>query len=552
MTSRKIFWLGVALVVIAGLALATAGCGTTETGGASASPGGAAGGPKQGGTLTVGYQGEPTGLDPAIAYENEAWTIENMLYNGLIKYVGKSGEAGTEIVPDLAEAMPTISADSKTYTFKLRQGVKFAAPVSREVTADDFKWSFERMMKLPKAPATSLYETIVGATAYLSGKATGVSGFKALDKYTIEIQLTQPDATIMNKLAMPFTWVLPKEWVAKWGTHFNRHPLGTGQYIMKSWTTSKMVLDRNPDFFEPSKVYADQWVFDFTPTPSRQVLMIQKGDIDIMGNDVPPADLVRLQNDPKWKDYILSYPQIANAWTFYNIKYKPFDNKLVRQAINYAINRDKLVKLQSGAAMPNNQVYPDGLPGYEPNADYYPYDPAKAKELLAQAGFPNGFKTTYWCLNTDPFPKVAQSVIYDLNAVGIKTDLKLMEESAYWTANAAPAKGISIGFNDWYMDFPDPSDWIGLLYTKASTAPGGMNSGNWWDPRVEALYKQAEAMPPGSDRIALYTQMQQIIMEEAVVDPMFQFVGNPMYGPNLGGFYAHPVWLNNYIDYWRK
>ena len=351
---------------------------------------------------------------------------------------------------------------------------------------------------------------------------------------------------------MPFMYVIPKEQVAQWSKQFNRHPLGTGQYVMTSWTTSKMILDRNPDYFEPDEVYADQWVWDFTPTPSRQVLMIQKGDIDIMGNDVPPADLVRLQNDPKWGDYILSSPQIANAWTFYNMNYKPFDNKLVRQAINYAINRDKLVKLQSGAAMPNNQIYPEGMPGYEPDADYYPYDPTKAKELLAQAGYPNGFKTTYWCLNTDPFPKVAQSVIYDLNAIGIKTDLKLMEESAYWTANAAPAKGIAIGFNDWYMDYPDPSDWIGPLYSKASTEPGGMNSGNWWDQRVEDLYKQAEAMPPGEERIALYTQMQQIIMEEAVVNPMFQFVGNPMFGPNVGGFYVHPVWINNYIDYWRK
>jgi oligopeptide transport system substrate-binding protein len=551
MTTRRLLHLGLAIAVIAGLALAVAACGTTETT-SSASPAAAAGSPKQGGTLTIGYQGEPTGLDPAIAYENEAWTIENMLYNGLVKYAGKSGEAGTEILPDLAEAMPTISADSKTYTFKLRQGVKFAAPVSREVTADDFKWSFERMMKLPKAPATYFYETIDGATAYLNGKATDVSGFKVLDKYTIEIQLKQPDATILNKLAMPFMYVLPKEWVAKWGSHFNRHPLGTGQYLMTSWTTSKMVLDRNPDYFDPSKVYADQWVWDFTPTPSRQVLMIQRGDIDIMGNDVPPADLVRMQNDPKWKSYVLTAPIVANAYTFYNVKYKPFDNKLVRQAINYAINRDKLVKLQSGAAAPSNQIYPNGMPGYEPDANYYPYDPAKAKELLAQAGYPNGFKTTYWSLNTDPFPKLAQSILNDLKAVGIQANLKLMEESAYWTATAAPAKGISIGVTDWYQDFPDPSDWIGPLFSKASTEPGGMDAGNWWDPQVEALYKQAEAMPPGPDRIALYTQMQQIIMEDAAVDPMFQFVSNPMYGPNVGGYYIHPVWLNNYLDYWRK
>ncbi len=348
-----------------------------------------------------------------------------------------------------------------------------------------------RMMRLPKAPATFFYEGIVGAKAYENRKASDVAGVKVLDNYTLEFDLTQPDATFLNKLAMPFMYVLPKEWVAKWGDHFNRHPLGTGQYIMQSWSTSKMVLPKNPDFFDPSMQYADQWVWDFTPTPTRQVLMIQRGLIDIMGNRVAPADLVRVSNDPQLKNNLASAPYIALYYTFYNVKYKPFDNKLVRQAINYAINREKLVKLQSGAASVLNQVYPEGMPGYEPNADYYPYDPTKAKELLAQAGFPNGFKTTYWCLNTDPAPKIAQSITNDLQAVGIKANLKLMEESAYWTATAAPSTGIAIGYSDWYMDFPDPSDWIEPLFAKASTEPGGMDAGNWWDPQVEALSKQA-------------------------------------------------------------
>ena len=150
-----------------------------------------------------------------------------MIFNGLVKYASRSGEAGTQIVPDLAEAMPTISADAKTYTFKLRQGVKFAAPVSREVTADDFKWSFERMMRLPKAPATFFYEGIVGATGLRQRQGERRQRLQGRSTSTrIEIQLKQPDATFLNKLAMPFMYVLPKEWVAKWGTHFNRHPAG--------------------------------------------------------------------------------------------------------------------------------------------------------------------------------------------------------------------------------------------------------------------------------------------------------------------------------------
>jgi len=550
---KKTRWAVIALVLVVALALAVAAAGCGTSGGGSTSATGSAGTPKQGGTLTVGNQGEPTGLDPAIAYENDSWDLENMLYNTFLKYAGAPGEAGSKLVPDLAEAMPTISADGKTYTFKLRQGVKFAPPVNREVTADDFKWSFERMMKLPKAPATFFYEGIVGAKDYENGKAADVSGFKVVDKYTVQIDLVKPDPRFLNIVSMPFMYVVPKEWVTKWGAHFNRHPLGSGQYVMESWTAGqKMLLNKNPNYFDPSKVYADQWAFDFTPTPARQLLLLQRGQIDIMGNDVAPADLVRVSNDPKWKNNVASGPEIAFSYTFFNVKYKPFDNQTVRQAICYAINREKLVKLQSGAAAVLNQIYPAGMPGHEANATYYPYDPDKAKQLLAQAGYPNGFKTTYYCLNTDPWPKIAQSIINDLQAIGIKAGLKLMDEATYWTATSAPATGISIGFSDWYMDFPDPSDWIDPLFSKASTVTGGMNAGNWWDPQVEALSKQASTMPPSQARIDLYTKIQQIIMEKAAVDPMTQMVGNHVFGPNVGGYYLHPVWINNYIDYWKK
>jgi ABC-type transport system substrate-binding protein len=553
MTTRRLLWLGMALVVIAALALVAAGCGTTTGGGGGASASAAAGTPQQGGTMTVGYQGEPDGIDPAVNYTNEGWVIENMLYNGLVKFASAKGEAGTKIVPDLAEAMPTVSADGKTYTFKLRQGVKFAPPVNREVTADDFKWTLLRTIKLPNSGMPSFYTGIVGGQAYYDGKGKDVPGLKVIDKYTLEIDLEHADGAFLYKLAIPFGFVLPKEWVAKYGTHINRHPLGTGQYMMQSWTSgTKMVLVKNPNYFEPSKVYADQWVFDFTPTPSRQVLLVQSGQIDIAMNNVPPAEYVRVTTDPKWKNNVASQSGINVHYIFYNVKEKPFDNQLVREAICYAINRDKLVKLQSGEATALNQIYPIGMPGHEANADYYPYDPAKAKQILAQAGYPNGFTTTFWAHNTDPVPKIAQSIQNDLKAIGITANIQLMEENTYWSKITAPAAGVPIGYTDWYEDYPDPSDWIEPLFSKAATAKGGANSGNWWDPQVEALSAQAAAMPASPERIALYTKMQQIIMEKAACDPMFNTNDVIMFGPNVGGFYLHPMWITLMTDYWKK
>ena len=150
----------------------------------------------------------------------------------------------------MAVAMPVMSNGGKTYTIKLKPGILFQPPVSREVTADDFKYSFERMMRLPNAPGTYFYTNVVGATDYQAGKATHVAGYKALDKYTIQIDLEQPDLAFLNALTVDFCDPIPKEWVAKWGNRqVARHPLGTGPFMFESWTPGQeIVLARNPNY----------------------------------------------------------------------------------------------------------------------------------------------------------------------------------------------------------------------------------------------------------------------------------------------------------------
>ena len=190
------------------LALGLAACGTTpDEGGSSTAAGN--GTPVKGGTLTVTYQGEPTELDPAIAWELTSWSIERLTYQTFLTYASKPDEAGTQLVPDLATEVPSadnggISADGKTYTFHLKQGIKFAPPVNREVTAADFKYSFERMMVEPLAPATFFYEGVVGATEFMDGKAKDISGFRVVDDYTVQITLKEPEGSFLLAMTMPF------------------------------------------------------------------------------------------------------------------------------------------------------------------------------------------------------------------------------------------------------------------------------------------------------------------------------------------------------------
>ena len=192
MTRRSIRGGAVATAAVLGLvlvlALGLAACGTETGDGGSSSPSSSSDQPKQGGTLTLSYLTEPSSLDPAVAWNVIDWQIEHDIYQGFLQYAHESGQAGTELIPCLATEVPStdnggISADGKTYTFHLRKGVMFQPPVSREVTAADFKYSFERMMTEPRAPATSFYMGVVGADEYMKGKADEITGFKAVDDY---------------------------------------------------------------------------------------------------------------------------------------------------------------------------------------------------------------------------------------------------------------------------------------------------------------------------------------------------------------------------------
>ncbi len=185
----------------------------------------------------------------------------------------------------------------------------------------------------------------------------------------------------------------------------------------------------------------------------------------MLGDGIPAADYARTKQDPTWSKYTYDASEIATYYVFMNVNEKPFTDVKVRQAVNYAIDTARIQKLLAGQAKALNQIYPDGMPGHQADAEFYTYDPAKAKQLLAEAGFPDGFKVTFVGHNVDPFPKLAQAVQNDLKAVGIDASIKLMDKATYWDYISLPQSHAAIGLTDWYQDFPDPSDFIGPLFT---------------------------------------------------------------------------------------
>jgi ABC-type transport system substrate-binding protein len=549
-----------ALVAAAGLALLVAGCGSSSSGGGTSSSTANAT-PKMGGTLTAAYQGEPTGLDPAVAWELESWSIEHCIFNQLVTYAPAPG--APSLTTDIATEVPSvanggITNGGKTYTYHLRKGVMFQAPVSREVTAADFKWSLERMLNpkmSPRAPAGYLYASIVGVDALTAGKAAHASGIKVIDRYTLQINLTQPDYVFNDVMSLPFAAVLPKEWVAKYSNSaIARHPLGTGPFVFDHWSNGQeIVLKRNPNYFLPGHPYLDQLKFEFASSITTALLQLEAGKVDVLGDGIPSGQVVQVMANPTWKKQVTTAPQIAWYYVFMNVHVKPFDNVLVRQAFNYAVDTAKIQKLFYGQAQPLNQVLPVGMPGHIDGATFYTHDPAKAKQLLSQAGYPNGFSVTLYTHNVDPMPKLAQSIQNDLAQVGIKAQIKQLAKAPYWGLIESQKAKVPIGLTDWYMDYPDPSDWIGPLFSKsAATTDGSANDSWWWSPQVEALYAKALPMAPGPARSQLFEQMQRIIMQQAPTIPLYQPILTTMSSVNTGGFFTSIAWTYDFPAYWKK
>ena len=513
--------------------------------------------PQRGGTLVVAFQNEPQTLDPAIDFEGNGWAIEHAIFGNLLNYSTGPGAAGTTIIPDMATVVPTvanggITNGGKTYIFHIRPGIKFAPPVSREVTAADFVYSFQRMMSLPTAPAKGYYTGIVGLQAFLNGKAKTIAGYRATGKYTLEVDLQKPIATFLNIMEMPFSAPVAKEWVAKWGKQVGRHPLGTGPYVAAHWTASQdLLLTRNTNYTGTTAGYLDAIDFQFSITPTTAVLKVQSGDADLLGNYIPPASYPSLTVNPTWKSQVVAEPAIALDYLFFNETVKPFENVAVRQALSWAIDRAKIVKLLSGTGLPLNQIYPAGLPGHVDGAagNFYGYNPAKAKQMLAAAGFPNGFTTTLYSHNVAPWPTVIQSIQYDLSQIGVKANIKLLDEPSYWTLIGKKG-AVGIGLNDWWMDYPDPFDYVISLFSKSSAIDEGTNPSFWWNPKVETALVNAQVMTDPAARLVKFQQMQAYIMSQAPGLPLYQETVTTLHSKRTGGIYLHPVWIFDFEHYW--
>ncbi len=510
-------------------------------------------GQKQGGSMVVSFKDDIVTLDPAIGYDWQNWSIIKSIFDGLLDYVPGT----TKLKPQLAERFE-VSPDGTTYTFYLRKGVKFHN--GRELVAEDVKYSLERVLN-PKtqSPGQGFYTNIVGAKDVISGKAEHAKGIQVVDKYTVRIVLEAPDASFLHKLALNFAHVVPKEAVEKYGQDFGHNPVGTGAFKLKEWVLGqRIVLERNPDYFIPGRPYLDRIVFQIGLDPNVAYLRLLRGGVDILGDGIPSARFVEVMNNPDLRKLVAVGDQLHTGYVTLNVTKKPLDNKLVRQALNMAVNKERIVRIINNRASPANQVLPPLMPGYAKDYQGYPYDPQKAKALLAKAGYPNGFETELYVFNVDPNPRIAQAIQQDLAQIGVKVNLRPLSQATVIEAGGAgEAPMIWSGGMAWIADYPDPNNFYWPILSCVSAVPGGWNWARYCNPELDAMAAKADKMvqPDQAEaRIALYRDLFVKLMDDAPWIPIFNEKRFTMHSARVAGpeaIFVDPIHIPvNYEEVW--
>ena len=497
-----------------------------------------------GGAITVAYQNDIATLDPAIGYDWQNWSIIKSLFSRLLDY-----EPGTtNLVPDLATEMPKISADGMTFEFNMRDDVKFHN--GRLLVADDVKYSIERAVN-PKtqSPGAGFFASIEGFDDAAGGKSTNISGITVNSPTSITFKLSRPDATFLHVMAINFASVVPKEDAEKFGPDFGKNPVGSGAFKFTSWALGqKLTLDKNTDYYREGLPKLDQINFEVGVDPTVALQRLKNNEVDILGDSIPAANYIAEKENSDNEGLIIEGGQLQTGYVTLNVKIKPLNNVKVRQAVNHAIDKDRIVQILNGRADAANQPLPPSMPGYDTGYKGFAYDVTKAKALLAEAGLANGFSTELWTSNTDPNPRIAQSIQEDLAKVGIKASIKsLAQANVIEAGGSGKAPMVWSGGMAWIADFPDPSNFWGPILGCGGAVPGGWNWSQYCNKTLDAEAVKADAMtdPAKADeRQKLWGSVFTKAMDEAPWVPIFNEKRITMKSSRLGGdnsLYIDPV-----------
>ena len=472
-----------------------------------------------------------TSLDPAAASSFENILAVNQLYNGLVEMSDMLC-----VQPSIAKKWK-ISADGLTYTFNLNTNVffhdneYFKDGKGRKVIANDFVYSFNRLLDPKVSSATTLLTNI---------DQQNQNGFEAPNDSTFIIHLEKPFAPFLGILTMKYFSVIPKEVVNHYGDDFRRNPVGTGPFKFKMWNEgSKLVFVKNDNYFEFEGQYRlpylDAVSISFIKDKETSFLSFLKGDIDMVSgiDEIKTDEVLTVEGDLKDsyknKFKMQTQPFLKTDYLGFLIddklpisKNSPFLNKALRQAINYGFDRKKMVKYlhkNLGVAATAGFI-PPGLPSFdETKVKGYDYNPEKVKELLFLAGYPDGKGLPEITLSTtEQYLEIAEYIQSQLAEFGIKIKIDVQKASVF--KDAIANSKLNFFRKSWVCDYPDEENFLSLFYSK-NWSPKGFNYTHYSNPQYDVLYEKSQNELNDSTRRDYYQQMDQLLIDNAPVVPLY-------------------------------
>jgi ABC-type transport system substrate-binding protein len=474
----------------------------------------------------------PTTLDPAVAGDSVSWSYLIQIYSGLVRL-----DQRLEIVPDLAERWE-LSPDGRTYTFSLRAGARFHS--GREVEPADFKYAMERALS-PATKSSNVMQylgDVVGAADVAAGRATQLAGVRVVDARRLAIQIDAPKSYFLAKLTFPMAFALDRVNVES-GPEWFQRPNGTGPFRLGDWErTSKLTLLRfNQHWTGPARVRAVE--FDLSPTPG--IVLYERGDVDASEVDVASLERVSDPGNPLRKELVVT--PLASTWYVgFNATRPPFDDPAVRRAFAYATDRDRLARVYfRGTRAAAETILPPGLPGFNQQIRALPFDLAEAKRQLASSRYAGRMPEIV--LSVGEGSGATGEAFAEMYARNLGIDVGVRELASDYFG-VLERHEAQMFFTGWVADYPDPENFLDILFHSGSSG----NYGAFSSPELDGLLERARVETDEGRRVELYGQAEQLILRDAAAIPIHHETAHALVRPYVRGLTYTPLGIISYHE----